>query len=170
MKRLILICGANGIGKSTACKEVVNSLEKSAYIDSDWCRVINSFEFTEEMINVVKANISARMINYFQCNAIENIIFSYGFYGPRKQIFDDILVELDKHKILYEFCPIILQCELDENIKRMKKDGRDAARIERAINNTRTIYDNYDYPKIDTTKLSINETAKRIINVISTLY
>ena len=38
MKKLIFICGSNGIGKSTACRTLVTKLSNSAYIDSDWCR------------------------------------------------------------------------------------------------------------------------------------
>jgi adenylate kinase family enzyme len=47
MKQLIIIIGPNGVGKSTTAKKIVEQFEKTAYVDSDWCRVMNPFAFTE---------------------------------------------------------------------------------------------------------------------------
>jgi cytidylate kinase len=167
MKRLILVCGANGIGKSTACRSLAQALDYSAYIDSDWCRVMHPFTFNPETIHIIKSNIVAMMTNYFQSSFIENVIFQYGFHGPRKQIFSEILKELDNHGISYQFCPILLKCDAPENIARMKKDGRDEERIQRALQNTRDIYDIYDYPCIDTTHLSVSQTVDQMLKILS---
>lgn len=45
MKKLILILGANGVGKSTAAEMLLQKLFKCAYIDADWCRAIKSISF-----------------------------------------------------------------------------------------------------------------------------
>ncbi len=166
MKRLILIVGPNGTGKSASCKALVERLPKSAYIDSDYCRYMNPFSFSDEEIEVVISNISTMMINYFQLSTIENVIFQYGFHGVRKQIFDSILNKLAASNISYTFCPFILECSLEENIKRMRKDGRDEERINRAIQKTRGIYSEYSYPRIDTTYLTPEETAERMEQAI----
>ena len=170
MKKLILVCGANGVGKSTACKALTKKLPKSAFIDSDYCRYMNPFSFTNEEINIVVSNISTMMINYFRCSSIENIIFQYGFHGVRKQIFASILNKITQNGIEYLFCPIILFCELEENIRRMRNDYRDEERIQRAIEKTRSIYGEHDYPKIDTTLLSAEDTAERMVDVITREY
>jgi len=170
MKRLILICGANGIGKSTACKLLNEKLPRSAFIDSDYCRQMNPFSFTDEEIQIVISNISTMMVNYFKCSTIDNVIFQYGFHGVRKQIFDSILDVLSSNNISYYFCPVILYCELDENLRRMKNDNRDKERILRAIEKTRNIYDEYEYPKIDSTHLSVNETVSRIMDALEMNY
>ena len=47
MKQLIVIIGPNSVGKTTAAKEIVALHENVAYVDSDWCRVMNPFAFTE---------------------------------------------------------------------------------------------------------------------------
>ena len=166
MKRLILVCGANGIGKSTACKHLVEIFPASAYIDSDYCRYMNPFSFSQEEVDVVVSNISNMMINFFRLATINNVIFQYGFHGVRKQIFKEILLQLDKNGIVYEFCPVILVCSLEENIRRMRNDNRDAERIDRAIANTRAIYDELDYPRIDVTQLSPQKTAGKIKEII----
>ena len=166
MKKLILVCGANGIGKSTACKNLVEIFQSSAYIDSDYCRYMNPFSFHKEEVAVVVSNISNMMINYFKLNTINNVIFQYGLHGVRRQMFKEILALLDKNSIKYEFCPIILECNLEENIRRMQNDNRDSERINRAITNTRNIYDDLSYPRINVTQLSSQETAIKIKEII----
>lgn len=46
MKKLIVIVGPNGVGKSTTARTMVVKCPKCAYVDSDWCRVIMPFSFT----------------------------------------------------------------------------------------------------------------------------
>jgi cytidylate kinase len=170
MKRLILICGPNGVGKTTACRQLLEVMNHSAYVDSDWCRAMNPFAFDEETIGIIEANITGLMANYFQSSFIEDVIFQYGLHGPRKRILDDIMDELRSRGIAFRFCPVILTCDLEENIQRMKGDGRDDARIRRAVENTRGIYAAYDYPTIDTTALSVSETVDAIIGVLTQYY
>ncbi len=169
MKRLVLVIGPNGTGKSTACKALIEHLPMSAYIDSDYCRYMNPFSFTSEEIDVVVSNITTIMINYFRLSTIKNIIFPYGFHGVRKQIFDRILNRLDESNISYALCPILLECSLEENISRMQKDGRDAERILSAIQKTREIYHQYNYPRLDTTYLTPEETAEAMVRILDLL-
>lgn len=162
MKKLILICGANGVGKSTASKALLDSLPRSAYIDSEYCCAINPFQLTAETIQLFKSNIAALMVNAFRCEEIDTVIFPYSFHGQRQEIFQHVQDELHRQNVSYEWCPVILECELQENIARMRKDQRDAARIERAITHSRSVYDHLDYPRIDTTGLSVSETIDAI--------
>lgn len=94
-----------------------------------------------------------------RCEDIEYVIFTYGFHGERKAIFDKVLRRLEKEKINFECSMIILKCSLDENIRRMIEDGRDKNRIQRGIDNTFHFYDRYDYPTIDTTELEIDQVV-----------
>lgn len=167
MKKFIFICGANGVGKSTVSKALNNRLANSVYIDSEYCCSINPFEFNNQTIRLIKQNLSALMINSFQCDFIETVIFPYGFHGPRKQIFDDVIQELRLNGIRYGFHPIILECDVNENISRMRNDNRDEKRIERALKNTRHIYGDYDYSRINTTNLTVSETIDEILKLIN---
>ena len=47
MKQLIVIIGANAVGKSSTAKKIVEQYQRSAFVDSDWCRVINPFILTD---------------------------------------------------------------------------------------------------------------------------
>ena len=65
MKKLIIILGPNGVGKSTASGELLQILPNSAYIDSDTLRMINPAAHTDESIELHKRNILSLIKNDF---------------------------------------------------------------------------------------------------------
>lgn len=167
MKKLILIIGANAVGKTTTAKTLLQKLSKCAYVDADWCRAINPFPFTDATKIAVLNNIYSLFKNYLLCEDVEFVIFPYGFHGERKQIFEQVVDKLRKDDIVFEICPIILKCCKEENIKRAVKDGRDRTRIERGMKNTFSFYDRYQYPNIDTTDLRPNQVAEKILEILN---
>ena len=48
MKKLILISGTMGIGKSTITEELSKQTKQSVYLDGDWCWMMNPFIVNEE--------------------------------------------------------------------------------------------------------------------------
>lgn len=42
-KKLIFICGPNGVGKSTTGGELISHIDNSAFVDSDLCALRNPF-------------------------------------------------------------------------------------------------------------------------------
>lgn len=165
IKKLIFICGPNGVGKSSTCRELVNCMENSAYVDSDLCSLRNPF-INAEGIDFGRQFMQFMLKKYLESSLYKNIIWSFGFHGHRKSNFNEIMMELRKLNVDFDFIPIILNCDLDENIRRMKHDNRDEARIERAIENTREIYDDYPFPVINTTNLTIKEAALEIKKLV----
>ena len=164
-KKFIVIIGPNGVGKSTTAKSFLARYPKSAFVDSDWCRAINPFPFTKETQKMVMENIFCLIRNYMQCRDIAYVIFTYGFHGARKEIFDEVLQRLEKEKIEFELSIVILKCSLSENIRRMRLDGREDSRIQRGIDNTFCFYDGYDYPVVDTTELEIEQVVDCIAEI-----
>ena len=61
---------------------------------------------------------------------------------------------------------IVLKCSEKENRHRAEKDGRDSMRIERGMKNTFSFYDRYEYSCIDTTDMTSNEVAEKIIKMM----
>lgn len=167
MKKIILILGANGVGKSTTSEILLHKLTKCAFIDADWCRAINPFPFTEATKIAVSNNIYSLFKNYLLCEDIEFIIFPYGFHGERKQIFEQVLSRLKQDDILFELCPVILKCDREENMRRLIKNGREKERIERGMKNTYTFYDTYTYPRIDTTNMQPEDVAEKILEILN---
>lgn len=166
MKRLIVIIGPNAVGKTTTAKCLVDKLPKTAYVDSDWCRFMNPFPFTEVTKQTVTKNMYDILRNYLACKEIENVIFTYSWHGDRKEIYDKLISQLKSDEIEFEEHIVVLKCSVEENISRAKNDERDKNRIERGMKNTFSFYDVYDYPSIDSTNMSANEVAERIIELV----
>jgi ABC-type cobalamin/Fe3+-siderophores transport system ATPase subunit len=161
MKNLLFICGPNGIGKTTICKEIVRKLPNSAYVDSDPCRLMNPFALNDDTIPTIAKNISDLVINYLDCPVIETVVFSYGFHGRRREVFERVMKAVSKRDI--EFIPFLLTCSEEENIKRMDMDNRSLERKQRAIEESRKAFGDTTYPRIDITDYSASEAADIII-------
>jgi energy-coupling factor transporter ATP-binding protein EcfA2 len=162
MKNFLFLCGPNGIGKTTICRNIVKCLSGSAYVDSDYCRMMNPFVLDERTIPTIAKNIAGLIGNYLDCNVVQTVLFSYGFQGRRKEIFDRIMGDLSTHEI--RFLPFALTCGKEGNIRRMKIDGRDTDRIERALEISRNAYPDIEYPQIDITELSVDEATALVIS------
>jgi deoxyadenosine/deoxycytidine kinase len=163
MKKLIFIHGPNGAGKSTLCKVLNSKIQNSAWLESEWCRMTNPFTFNDEIIKMIETNISFMLRSYLGCSTLEYIIFNYGFHGPRKQIFDNVVKNLSD--INYQIIPITVTCSYEENRDRMINDGRDEERISRALA-VRSIYDSLGHPIIDTTHISPEETVYKVLEIL----
>ena len=161
MKKLLFLCGPNGIGKTTISKKIIDILPNSAYVDSDPCRVMNPFVLNDVSIPTISKNISDLIVNYFNCPLVETVIFTYGFHGRRKKVFNNVLSNISD--IEHNFIPILLWCDEQENINRMVIDNRSNETIQRTINESRKSFAGITYPKIDITNLSIFQAAELII-------
>lgn len=70
MKKLIVLVGPNGVGKSTTAQILLEKCTGCAYVDADWCRAINPFPFTEATRRTVAENIYCLLRNYIWCEEI----------------------------------------------------------------------------------------------------
>lgn len=162
MKKLLFLCGPNGIGKSTISREIIRQLPNSAYVDSDPCRFMNPFVLNDVTIPTIAKNISDLITNYMKCPAVDTVIFSYGFHGRRREVFEEVMKRLET--IDHIFVPFLLWCSEEENLKRMQADNRSVPQIERTLGESRKSFTHVDYPMIDITALSVAEAAKTIIS------
>jgi hypothetical protein len=163
MSTLIFLHGPNGVGKSAVCKTVHHLLPRSAWLESEWCRMTNPFIWNEDITSLTMHNITQMLRGYLTCAWLDYVLFPYGFHGPRQQIWKTVLSNLAD--IPYTFAPITLVCGEEEHIARMKRDGRDQARIQRALA-ARYLYDALPHPRIDTTHLTIDQTADHVIEIV----
>ncbi|MBQ3558023.1 MAG: AAA family ATPase [Agathobacter sp.] len=163
MKKLIVIVGPNAVGKTTTAKCLVEKLPKTAYVDSDWCRFMNPFPFSEITKQTVTKNIYDLLHNFLNCEVLENVVFTYSWHGERKEIYNNIICKLKDTGAQFEEKIVVLKCSEEENRSRAKRDGRDIVRIERGMENTLSFYDRYAYPSVDTTHMTPEEVAEEII-------
>lgn len=161
MKKLIIINGTMGVGKSTICRELYRQLNNSVWLDGDWCWMMNPWTVTEENILMVEDNISHLLRNYLRNSSFEHIIFCWVIH--REEIFDRILENLREHE--FQLFKISLTCAENALRERMIKDSRSQDSIRLSIERLKN-YDEMDTVKIDTTDQEIESIVKRIIGIV----
>ena len=167
MKTLVVVFVPNGVGKSTVCGKLLEQTPQSAYLDAEWCRMINPFPFTPCTLDLVARNMTDLLANYLNCPEIRTGFFPYGLHGARREIWERVLTALRERCGEFRFCPILLLCGEEENIRRMQTDGRDEERIRRAVQASRSVYADCPFPAIDVTCLTPTETAGEIQGLLA---
>lgn len=159
MKRVIILCGPNGVGKTSICQALLRLTPRSAYVDSDSLRLMNPFVLNDETIPTIAKNLGDVIVNYLECPAVDTVFFSYGLHGRRREVFERVLRRLEGARLI----PFVMECSEEENVRRMRADGRGEARIARALAFSRDVYADVPYPRVDVTKLSAQEAAREIL-------
>lgn len=77
MKRLILICGPMGVGKTAAGRELQRLLPRCAFLDGDWCWDIRPFAVNDETRAMVLDNIRHLLAGYLGCGSVENVVLAW---------------------------------------------------------------------------------------------
>ena len=93
MKKIYLIGGAMGVGKTTVAQILKTKLSNSVFLDGDWCWDSDPFQVTEETKIMVIDNISHLLNNFIHCSAYDNIIFCWVMH--EQSIINSILEKLD---------------------------------------------------------------------------
>lgn len=166
MKKLYLIGGAMGVGKTSVCNILKKTLPNSVFLEGDWCWDSHPFQITEETKVMVIDNIRYLLNNFLNCGAYENIIFCWVMH--KQHIIDDILSDIDEKR--YEIYKISLVCETEVLTKRLLKDISLGIRDDSVINRSLSylpLYEELDTIKIDNSYLSLIQTAEKIIRKAS---
>lgn len=160
-KTLYLVGGTMGVGKTTACGLLKKKLERSVFLDGDWCWDMHPFQVTPETKKMVMENIVFLLNNFIRCPAYENIIFCWVMH--EQGIIDALLSKLELSAC--EVHVISLVCEAEELRARLQKDV-DAGRREKDMipGSLKRIpfYENLRTVKIDVSSLFPKQTAERI--------
>ena len=93
MKRLYLLGGTMGVGKTTVSQQLKQDLPNSVFLDGDWCWDADPFQVTEETKSMVIRNICYLLNSFLHCTAYENIIFCWVMH--EQSILDAITNRLD---------------------------------------------------------------------------
>ena len=75
MKRIYLIGGTMGIGKTSVCQTLKKELKNAVFLDVDWCWDANPFQVNDETKRMVIDNI---------CHLLNNFI-TLTFCFPERQ-------------------------------------------------------------------------------------
>lgn len=161
MKRLFLIGGAMGIGKTSVCQKLKKKLVNAVFLDGDWCWDADPFQVNNETKRMVVDNICHLLNNFIRCSAYDNVIFCWVMH--EQSIIDDILSRLDLMDCDVKMISLI--CRNDVLVERLKKDIKAGVRqgdvLARSIERL-PLYDTLNTQKIDVSDLSIEEITQII--------
>ena len=161
MKKLYLIGGPMGVGKTSACQHLKRLLPRSVFLDGDWCWDAAPFQVTEETKAMVMDNICHLLNNFLRCTAYENVIFCWVMH--EQSIVDEIVSKLDT-----EECRVIkISLIVDEaNLrKRLLSDIANKIRTGEIMDKSIAriqMYQVLDTVKIDTSNKSVCEITEEI--------
>jgi broad-specificity NMP kinase len=161
MKKIYIVGGTMGVGKTTVCQKLKELLPDSVFLDGDWCWDMSPFKVTEETKAMVMDNICYILNNYIHCSAFNNIIFCWVMHEQR--IIDDIVSALDTRECEVKLISLI--CGEQQLRKRLQKDIDARIRqrdiLQRSIARL-PLYESLDTIKIDVSDISAEQTAKII--------
>lgn len=165
MKKLILIGGPMGIGKSTVTAALNEELDNSVMLDGDWCWQMHPWQFTEENKKMVLKNIQFLLQSFIDNSSFEFIIFCWVM--DHQEIIEDVLagLKLSDTEVI-SISLVASPQKLTENIQAdIVKGLRDFDSIAAAIARLEN-YRGVESIKIDTTALDIPATVAEIKKLI----
>ena len=105
MKKLFIIGGPMGVGKTTTCHLLKEKLNNAVFLDGDWCWDASPFQVTEETKKMVLENICFLLNQFLHCSAYENVIFCWVLH--EQSILDEILEHLDLSECEVKYISLI---------------------------------------------------------------
>ena len=164
MKRLYIIGGTMGVGKTSVSQQLKKDLPNSVFLDGDWCWDADPFQVTEETKALVQDNICHMLNNFLQCSVYETVIFCWVMH--EQEIIDSIIAKLKLDNC--EVKCISLIADEDNLQRRLTRDVQKGIRKEDVI--ARSIARIPLYQKLDTVKVDTNnKTIAEIVAEIAQL-
>lgn len=117
-KRLFLIGGTMGVGKTTTCQALKKQLGPCTFLDGDWCWDMEPFQVTAETTAMVQENIAFLLGQFLRCSAYQSVIFCWVMH--QQEILDTLLSKLDLEGV--EVYPVTLMAKPETIQARIGKD------------------------------------------------
>lgn len=164
MKKMYLIGGTMGVGKTAVSQQLKKDLPNSVFLDGDWCWDSNPFCVTEETKAMVTDNICHLLNNFLHCSVYENIIFCWVMH--EQHIIDSIIEKLDTENC--EVKCISLMADEATLRNRLESDVKIGVRTEDVIE--RSVARISKYQSLNTIKIdTVNKTIKQVADDIANL-
>ena len=165
MKRLILIGGAMGVGKTATARALQTRLQPAAMLDGDWCWDIKPFTVDDGTKEMVQQNISFLLRQFLASPACETVIFSWVM--DHREIAEELLRRVGKEALCgVEVRWFSLTCSpetLERHIRQdIKKGLRRENDIERSIARL-PLYTQLPSENIPVDGISAEEAAEEIL-------
>ena len=164
MKRLYLIGGAMGVGKTAVGQRMKELCDRSVFLDGDWCWDSHPFQVTEETKGMVMENICTLLGNFLRCSAYETVIFCWVMH--QQAILDALLSRLPTENC--RVYAVSLLCSEEALIQRLKKDVDAGLRTPDVIPRSlerRSHYSALHTIPIDTEHQTVEQVARTLLSL-----
>lgn len=160
-KKLYVIGGTMGVGKTETCRALNGRLPASVFLDGDWCWAMHPFVVTEETRALVMENITALLNNFLRCPAFDNVVFCWVLH--EQAIWDELLGRLQTGgwrvvKAALVCSEAALGGRVEGDIARGVREPGDLPRTLARL----PLYRKLDVPLLDTTHLTPGEAAAEL--------
>lgn len=161
MKRLYLIGGPMGVGKTTVCRALQRRLNRSVFLDGDWCWDAHPFQVTEETKKMVLENIAFLLNSFLRCSAYDHVVFCWVLH--RQAVLNDLRARLDTRDcrvraVSLVASPEVLSARLEADIRAGRRN-RDA--LERSLAYL-PLFGALETEKLDISALTPEEAAAHL--------
>lgn len=165
MKKLILIGGPMGSGKTTVSKILNQKLPNTVFLDGDWCWKMDPFVVNETNKRMVMSNIQFMLNSFIENPNIEHIIFCWVM--DEQSIINEILNKLDLNTV--KVIPVSLLPSIQKLTSNIQKDVtaglREPYDLNRSIKRLLK-YQSLSTIKYDNSQMSPEQLANEIITQV----
>lgn len=164
MKKVVIINGTMGVGKTAVSKALFKQVKNSVWLDGDWCWMMNPFIVNDATKQMVMDNITYQLNNFLKQPDFDTIIFNWVI--DEESIYDAILSRIIEDCKVYK---ITLMASEETIATRIQKDidnciRKPEAKI-RSIEKLKK-YQALNSIKIDSDNKDIDKIVKEIITII----
>lgn len=160
-KTLILINGCMGVGKTAVAQALYRRLQRSVWLDGDWCWMMNPWVISDENKRMVEDNIAYLLRSFLTNEGFDYVVFSWVMHRP--EIIEGLLERLAD--LPFEAHRISLVCSEEVLRARMLEGGRDGLAVEESLRRA-PLYRRMDTHQVDTTDLPIAGVVDAILRLI----
>ncbi len=166
MKKLILLNGTMGAGKTAISQELLQLLQPGVFLDGDWCWNMIPFIVNEETRQMVLKNICFMLNSFINCSEYKYILFCWVMH--QEKIISEILEHLNlENTNTYIFTLTLTEAALTKRLmKDVARHQRTLDVLERSIKRI-GLYKNMDTSKIDVSDITPFQAAKKIAELVS---
>ncbi len=157
MKKIIIVNGSMGIGKTTTCVKLYKKFDNAIWLDGDWSWMMHPWKLNDQLVNMVFDNITYTLRNFIACDQYEVILFNWVLHS--EEWIKRLISGLGEHD--YEVKVITLTCSESALSTRLEHDHRN----EQVKNHARArlpLYAALPTEKLDTTYLSLDQVVEHL--------